>query len=221
MAGPFANIAQGTNSVIATKTSLALTDYTVTEAGFGFDLGAEKFIDIKARSAGLAPNAVVLVTTVRALKYHGGQPIKELAIPNIDALKKGVVNLQKHIENVSLFELSPIIAINHFVSDSQQELDYIKDYCSSIHVPCSIVDVWSDGGKGAEELARMVVKIADNNNKLHPLYPLTDSVEKKIETIATKIYGANAVNYSVKAHSDLKKIANLGLEDLAICVAKT
>lgn len=220
--GPFANIAQGTNTVIATKTSLALTDYTVTEAGFGFDLGAEKFLDIKARSAGLSPNAVVLVATVRALKYHGGQSLKELKVPNVEALARGIVNLQKHIENIALFNLAPIVAVNRFVSDTDQELTFIKDYCASLGVPCSIAEVWEKGGQGAQELAQLVVKASDVCCKnFHPLYPLDDSVEQKIETIAKKIYGAQAVDYTAKARAHLKRIENLGLSGLAICMAKT
>lgn len=220
--GPFANIAQGTNTVIATKTSLALTDYTVTEAGFGFDLGAEKFLDIKARSAGLSPNAVVLVATVRALKYHGGQSLKELKVPNIDALERGIVNLQKHVENIALFNLAPIVAVNRFVSDTDEELVFIKNYCESHGVPCSIAEVWEKGGQGAEELAQMVVRAADGCCKdFQPLYPLDESVEQKIETIAKKIYGAQAVDYTTKARAHLKRIENLGLSGLAICMAKT
>lgn len=220
--GPFANIAQGTNSVIATQTSLSLTDYTVTEAGFGFDLGAEKFLDIKCRSAKLSPNAAVLVATVRALKYHGGMAIKALKTPNVDALKKGVENLDKHIENIKLFSLAPVVAINRFESDSQQELDFIINHCKNKGVPVTVADVWAKGGAGAEELARMVVDASEHccPNFL-PLYPLTDSVEKKIETIAKKIYGAEAVDYTSTARSKLDKIEKLGLTNLAICIAKT
>lgn len=220
--GPFANIAQGTNTVIATKTALALTDYTVTEAGFGFDLGAEKFIDIKCRTAGIFPDAVVLVATIRAIKYHGGQSLKELKTPNMETLAKGIVNLQKHIENVSLFGLSPVVAINRFVSDSDEELMFVKEFCGSLGVPCSIVEVWGKGGEGAEELATMVVKAVQNSpGELHPLYDLDDTVEHKIMKIASEIYGAVHVDYSVKAMNNLKQIYALGLSDLAICVAKT
>lgn len=220
--GPFANIAQGTNTVIATKTALALTDYAVTEAGFGFDLGAEKFLDIKARSANLSPNAVVLVATVRALKYHGGQPLKELKTPNIEALRKGIVNLQKHVENIGLFNLAPVVAVNRFESDTDEELAFVKEFCHSIGVPCSIAEVWAKGGEGAEELAHMVVKASSNCcQEFKPLYPLDESVQKKIETIAKKIYGAEAVDYTAKARAHLKRIENLGLTGLAICMAKT
>jgi len=220
--GPFANIAQGTNSVIATQTALSLTDYTVTEAGFGFDLGAEKFLDIKCRSASLSPNAAVLVATVRALKYHGGQPLKEIKTPNVEALKKGVANLEKHVENIKLFSLAPVVAINKFLTDSPEELDFLVKFCKEKNIPVSVIDVWGKGGAGAEELARMVVDASEYCcPNFVPLYPLTDSVEKKIETIAKKIYGAEAVDYTPKAKSNLTKISNLGLDGLAICMAKT
>ncbi|MEF9931451.1 MAG: formate--tetrahydrofolate ligase [Bacteroidales bacterium] len=239
--GPFANIAQGTNTVIATKTSLVLSDYTITEAGFGFDLGAEKFLDIKCRFAGLNPNAVVLVATVRAIKYHGGMSLKALkdettACANglcsvneitarLQAIKNGIENLQKHIENIKLFNLTPIIALNHFATDAPAELDYIKEYCHAMGVKCSIVDVWAKGGVGAEELAHLVSGVVEHSisegNKYKPLYNLDDSVENKIEIIAKKLYGAQAVDYTPKAKADLKKITNLGLDGLAICMAKT
>ena len=220
--GPFANIAQGTNSVIATQTALSLTDYTVTEAGFGFDLGAEKFLDIKCRSAKLSPNAAVLVATVRALKYHGGQSLKEIKNPSIESLAKGIENPEKHVENIRLFSLAPVVAINRFLTDTQEELDFVLDFCKKKGIPASIVDVWGKGGEGAEELAQMVVHASETccPNFL-PLYPLTDSVEKKIETIAKKIYGAEAVDYTAKAKANLVKIKNLGLDGLAICMAKT
>lgn len=220
--GPFANIAQGTNSVIATQTAMSLTDYTVTEAGFGFDLGAEKFLDIKCRSAKLSPNAAVLVATVRALKYHGGKSLKEIKESDVDALAKGMGNLEKHVENIRQFSLAPVVAINKFATDSQEELDFIIDFCKKKGIPATIVDVWGKGGAGAEELAHMVVHAAaDCCPNFLPLYPLTDSVEKKIETIAKKIYGAEAVDYTAKAKANLVKIAKLGLNDLAICMAKT
>lgn len=220
--GPFANIAQGTNTVVATETSLSLTDYTVTEAGFGFDLGAEKFLDIKCRAAGLSPNAVVLVATIRALKYHGGQSLKELTTPDIHALERGIVNLQKHIENIGLFNLAPVVAINRFATDSSEELQFVKDYCTMRGIPVSIANVWAEGGKGAEELAELVVqatKFCCPNFK--PLYALDRPVEEKIETIAKEIYGAEAVDYTPRAKNALKKINTLGLDNLAICMAKT
>jgi len=220
--GPFANIAQGTNSVIATQTAMSLTDYTVTEAGFGFDLGAEKFLDIKCRSAKLSPNGAVLVATIRALKYHGGQSLKEIKNPGVEYLKKGIGNLEKHVENIRLFSLAPVVAINRFLTDTQEEIDFVVNFCKSKNIPVTVVDVWAKGGAGAEELAHMVVEAAKVCCPLFaPLYPLTDSVEQKIETIAKKIYGAEAVDYTSKAKSALAKIKNLGLEGLAICMAKT
>jgi formate--tetrahydrofolate ligase len=220
--GPFANIAQGTNSVIATRTSLALSEYTVTEAGFGFDLGAEKFLDIKCRAAGLAPSAVVLVATVRALKYHGGVSLKDLRTPDPEALKKGIANLQKHIENIRIFHLAPVVAINRFVTDSQEELDIIRSFCREAGVPVSVADVWGQGGAGATSLAALVVEAATaSRSGFKPLYELNDRVENKIAVIASKIYGAQAVDYTPKAKADLRKIHDLQLENLAICMAKT
>ncbi|MFA5712992.1 MAG: formate--tetrahydrofolate ligase [Bacteroidales bacterium] len=220
--GPFANIAQGTNSVVATKTALSLTDYTVTEAGFGFDLGAEKFLDIKCRSANLSPNAAVLVATIRALKYHGGQPLKELQSPGVDFLKKGIENLEKHVENIKLFNLNPVVAINRFLTDTPEELEFVRNFCAERGIPVSVAEVWSKGGAGAEELAHLVVEATKECcPNFVPLYPLSDSVEKKIETISKKIYGAEAVDYTAKAKADLAKIKSLGLENLAICMAKT
>lgn len=220
--GPFANIAQGTNTVLATEMSLSLTDYTVTEAGFGCDLGAEKFLDIKCRAAGLAPNAVVLVATVRALKYHGGQPLAELKTPNVEALERGIENLQKHIENVGLFNLTPVVAINRFVTDSDEELLFIKDYCTMRGVACAVANVWGEGGAGTEELARLVVEATEaRRTDFRPLYPLDESVEKKVETVARGIYGADGVEYTPKAKQALKRIADLGLTGLAVCIAKT
>lgn len=220
--GPFANIAQGTNTVLATEMSLSLTDYTVTEAGFGFDLGAEKFLDIKCRAAGLSPNAVVLVATIRALKYHGGQPLADLKTPNVEALERGIVNLQKHIENIGLFNLTPVVAINRFVSDSDEELQFVKDYCTMRGVACAVADVWGGGGSGAEELAQLVVEATRQCcSDFRPLYPLDEPVMTKVETIAKSIYGAEAVDYMPKAKNALKRIADLGLDGLAICMAKT
>jgi len=220
--GPFANIAQGTNSVLATQTALSLTDYTVTEAGFGFDLGAEKFLDIKCRSANLSPNAAVLVATIRALKYHGGQPLKEIQTPGVHYLAKGIENLEKHVENIRQFSLAPIVAINRFTSDTQEEIDFVINFCKSKKIPVSAIDVWGKGGAGAQELALLVVQATANCcPNFTPLYSLTDSVEQKIETIAKRIYGAEAVDYTTKAKADLAKIKNLGLDNLAICMAKT
>ncbi len=239
--GPFANIAQGTNTVIATKTALALSDYTVTEAGFGFDLGAEKFLDIKCRFAGLNPQAVVLVATVRALKYHGGMSLKELKAETtacadgvcpveeisrrLQSVKAGIENLQKHVENIKAFNLTPVVAINRFTTDAQQEIDFIKEYCKELGVRCSVAEVWAKGGAGAEELAQMVSEVVEESlqqeRRYKPMYGLEQSVEEKIETIAKNIYGAVAVDYTPKAKANLKKIYDLGLQDLAICMAKT
>ncbi|MEI6123555.1 MAG: formate--tetrahydrofolate ligase [Bacteroidota bacterium] len=220
--GPFANIAQGTNSVIATRMGLTLSDYVVTEAGFGFDLGAEKFMDIKCRYAGLEPNAVVLVATVRALKYHGGADLKTLKEPNIEALRKGLPNLEKHIENMGLFNICPVVAINKFETDTDEELNLIKSRCNELGIPVCVANVWGKGGEGALELAELVGKVADRcTNHFKPLYELDWPVEQKIETIAKKIYGAEHVDYTTKAKKDIQKIHSLGLDKLAICIAKT
>lgn len=220
--GPFANIAQGTNSVVATQTALSLTDYTVTEAGFGFDLGAEKFLDIKCRSANITPNAAVLVATIRALKYHGGQQIKDLKTPGVEYLKKGIANLEKHIENIKPFSLTPIVAINKFITDTQEELDFVVNFCKDRAVAVSVVDVWAKGGEGAVELANMVIEATTKCcPNFTPLYKLESSITSKIETIAKRIYGAEAVDYTLKAKANLEKIESLGLSNLAICMAKT
>ncbi len=220
--GPFANIAQGTNSVIATKMGLSLSDYVVTEAGFGFDLGAEKFIDIKCEYAGLNPSAVVLVATVRALKYHGGKDLKEVSQPDVNALRNGIGNLQKHIENMKLFGISPVVAINRFTSDTNEEIDLVKGVCREMGVPVAEVDVWGKGGEGAIELAKIVDTIVQGKTSEHNrLYDWDWTPEKKIETIAKKIYGANAVDFTSQAKSDLQKVYKLGLDKLPICMAKT
>jgi formate--tetrahydrofolate ligase len=220
--GPFANIAQGTNSVLATKMGMTFSDYTVTEAGFGFDLGAEKFFDIKCQSAGLKPKAVVLTATIRALKYHGGCPLNELKTPNVEALKKGLPNLEKHLENIKFFGLTPVIAINKFITDSDEEIAIIENFAKEKGVKVALAEVWAKGGEGALELAEKVIQaIAENKSQFKPLYDWASPVKTKIETIAIKIYGAEHVDYSSKARQDLKKIAGLGLEHLPICIAKT
>ncbi|GAB6279522.1 MAG: formate--tetrahydrofolate ligase [Lentimicrobium sp.] len=220
--GPFANIAQGTNSVVATKLGLSLSDFVVTEAGFGFDLGAEKFIDIKCQYAKLFPCAVVLVATVRALKYHGGKPLREISQPDLDALKKGVGNLEKHVENMKLFGIHPIVAINRFTSDSEEELEYIREVCKRLNVEAAIIDVWGKGGEGALNLASIVEHVATMcPNHHNTLYDWNWTPEQKIETIAKKIYGANAVDYTAQAKSDMEKVYSLGLDKLPVCVAKT
>ena len=220
--GPFANIAQGTNSVIATKMGLSLSDYVVTEAGFGFDLGAEKFFDIKCQSANLSPKAVVLVATVRALKYHGGADRKTLTTPDVEALKKGLENLDKHLENIQQFGLQPVVAINKFTSDTKDEVNAILLHCRYKNVKAVIANVWADGGKGAEELANAVVEIVEQSTKKFvPMYKWEWSVEEKIEAVAKKIYGAKAIDYTSKAKADLRKIDRLGLNGLPVCIAKT
>ena len=220
--GPFANIAQGTNSVIATRLGLSLADYVVTEAGFGADLGAEKFFDIKCQSAGLKPEVVVITTTIRALKYHGGADLKELKTPNVDALKKGLPNLEKHIENIGQFKVTPIIAINRFVSDSQEEIQVIKDLAKQLGIRVALAEGWEKGGAGTTDLAQQVVDIIEEGKSdFKPLYSWNQSVEEKIETIAKTIYGASDVEYTSKARADLRTIGNLGLEGLPVCIAKT
>lgn len=220
--GPFANIAQGTNSILATKVGLSLSDYVVTEAGFGFDLGAEKFIDIKCQYGGLSPDAVVLVATVRALKYHGGKDVKELTNEDLDALRNGLPNLEKHLENMFLFSKNPIVAINKFPTDTEEEIELILATCRKMGVRATAVDIWAKGGEGGLELADIVTDVCDNNNeKVEPLYDWNWSIEEKIKTIASKVYGASAVDYTTQAKKDLKKIAKLGLEKLPVCIAKT
>ncbi|WP_206186855.1 formate--tetrahydrofolate ligase [Winogradskyella aurantia] len=220
--GPFANIAQGTNSVIGTLMGMSYSDYTVTEAGFGFDLGAEKFFDIKCQSANISPKAVVLTTTIRALKYHGGADLKTLDRPDVDALRKGLPNLEKHLENIKLFRVTPIIAINKFKSDTKEEIQLIKDFAKIKNVRVAIANVWAKGGKGALNLAKHVIEVAENcDTKFTPLYQWDMAIEDKIETIAQKIYGAEHVDYNSNAKRQLRQVKELGLENLPICVAKT
>ena len=220
--GPFANIAQGTNSVIATRMGMTLGEYTVTEAGFGADLGAEKFLDIKCQSAGLTPKAVVITTTIRALKYHGGMDLKLLTEPNVTALKKGLPNLEKHLENIKQFGLTPVIAINRFMSDHDDEIEIIKEYAKKNNIRVALAEVWEKGGKGALELAQHVVDIVEEGSSdFKPLYNWDLDVKSKIEMIATKIYGADGVEYSGLANRNLKTISNLGLDHLPVCIAKT
>ncbi|WP_270542095.1 formate--tetrahydrofolate ligase [Butyricimonas paravirosa] len=220
--GPFANIAQGTNSIIATRMGLTLSDYVVTEAGFGFDLGAEKFFDIKCVKAGLKPTAVVMVATVRALKYHGGAKLDQLKEPNLEALKKGVANLEKQVENMKKFNICPVVAINKFITDTDEEIAFLAEKCKELDVPMEVAEVWAKGGEGAENLARLVAKVAEQCTcSMKPLYDWEWSVEKKIETIAKELYGAAAIDYTAEAKSDLKKVMDLGLDKLPVCIAKT
>lgn len=220
--GPFANIAHGCNSIIATKMAMSFSDYVVTEAGFAFELGAEKFLDIKCRFAGIFPDAAVLVATIRALKYHGGVSIKDITIPNKEAVLKGIENLEKHIENIKIFNVTPVVAINKFTTDTKDEIEVIEKRCAELGVQCILCDVWGKGGEGATELAEKVVEVAEKTNKEEKfLYELDWSVEKKIETIAKKMYGAEHIDYTSRAKKDLEKIYNLGLDKLAVCIAKT
>lgn len=220
--GPFANIAQGTNTLIATKMGMSLSDYVVTEGGFGADLGAEKFLDIKCQYGDLHPSAVVIVATVRALKYHGNVDLKELKEENLTGVTAGLANLDKHIENMKKFHDQPVVVINRFLEDTDSELALVKEHCISQGVKCEVANVWGEGGSGSEAAAQMVKDVADGySKKLESLYEWDWSVEKKIETIAKEIYGASGVQFAAKAKKDLKKIAKLGLEGLPICVAKT
>lgn len=220
--GPFANIAHGCNSVRATKLALKLGDIVVTEAGFGADLGAEKFFDIKCRKANLKPDAVVLVATIRALKYNGGVSKENLSTENLEALKKGFVNLQKHIENIKKYGLEIVIALNAFTADTQAEIDYIKQQCESMGCNFALSTVWADGSKGGIELANKVLEIlqADKSN-FKPLYDENLPIDKKIEIIAKEIYGAKNVSYSTKALNSIKMIEKMNLHKLPVCIAKT
>lgn len=220
--GPFANIAQGTNTIIATRTGLSLADYVVTEAGFASDLGAEKFFDIKCVKAGLKPQAVVLVATIRALKYHGGVEVENLKKEDINALLRGMANLEKHIENMRKFKVTPVVAINHFTDDTEAEIHALKTRCAELGVEAHIADVWAKGGEGAIELAEAVVKTIDKGNRnFEPIYKWSEAIEKKIKQIATEIYGADDVEYSAQAKKDIQRIKDLGLSGLPICIAKT
>ena len=220
--GPFANIAHGCNSVMATQTGLKLADYTITEAGFGADLGAEKFFDIKCRYAGLKPDAAVIVATVRALKMHGGVPKTDLKTPNVEAVKKGLVNLEKHIENVKKFGIPCVVAINIFAQDTAEELEAVREHCAKHGVNVALSDVFAKGGEGGIDLAKEVIALADSGeSKFAPIYPLDMSLKGKIETIAKEIYGADGVNYTKEADKALKEFEELGYGNLPICMAKT
>lgn len=220
--GPFANIAHGCNSVMATKMGLKLADYTITEAGFGADLGAEKFFDIKCRYAGLKPDAVVLVATVRALKMHGGVPKTELATPNVEAVKRGIVNLEKHIENIKQYGLPLVVAINAFAQDTPEELEAIRTHCSAHGVNVALSEVFAKGGEGGVELAKEVVALANSGKAdFKLLYGDELSLKEKIETIAKRIYGAVGVNYTKEANNALKDFEKMGYGHLPVCMAKT
>ncbi|CAA0173700.1 Formate--tetrahydrofolate ligase [Tenacibaculum maritimum] len=220
--GPFANIAQGTNTIIATKMGLSLSDYVVTEAGFGADLGAEKFLNIKSAYAGLNPKCVVLVATVRALRHHGGVEKEAYSIPNVEAVKLGFKNLEKHIENIRKYNIEPVVAINSFYTDSEEEVNYIKEACRNIGVEAVLSEGWEKGGLGTQDLARAVSNIVEHKaTQYKPLYDWKSPVKEKIEIIAKEIYGAVKVEYSKKAQLNLRRIDRLGFNDFAICMAKT
>jgi formate--tetrahydrofolate ligase len=220
--GPFANIAQGTNSIIATKMGMSHSDYVVTEAGFASELGAEKFFDLKCQIGGLMPRAVVLVATIRALKYHGGSKLADLNNENLDALSKGFDNLDKHIENMQLFGFKPVVAMNRFPSDTEAEIALLKEHCTAMGVDVALSEGWAKGGDGAIELAEKVVEATKRcPSCFSPIYDFAWDIEKKIHTIATLMYGANGVEYALQAKKDLETIKKLGLENLGICMAKT
>ncbi len=220
--GPFANIAHGCNSVEATTTAMKLADYVVTEAGFGADLGAEKFLDIKCRATGLAPSAVVLVATVRALKYNGGVPKAELTTENLDALEKGIPNLLRHVSNIKdVYGLPVVVAINAFPTDTPAELEFVEKKCNELGVNVCLSEVWAKGGEGGEALAKEVVKLCDQPSELHFAYDAEAPIAEKIEAIATKIYHADGVDYTTKAAKQLKELTEQGFDKLPICMAKT
>ena len=219
--GPFANIAHGCNSVRATKTALKLADYTITEAGFGSDLGSEKFMDIKCRFAGLAPSCVVLVSTVRSMKYNGGVAKEDLKEENLEALKKGSVNLGAHIDNLKKFGVPVVVAINHFYADTQAEIDYIEQYCKEKGADFAVTKCFAEGGKGGVELAQKVVEACEKENNFHCLYDLDMPVYEKIETIAKEIYGADGVDFTKEARNAIDGFVKLGADKMPVCMAKT
>ena len=220
--GPFANIAHGCNSVRATTAALSMADYVVTEAGFGADLGAEKFFDIKCRQAGLSPDAVVLVATIRALKYNGGVPKTELSAENVAALEKGIVNLEKHIENLQKYKVPVVVTLNSFVTDSEAEIAFVKQFCEERGCEFAISEVWEKGGEGGIALAEKVLKtLEEKESHFAPLYPSELPLTEKIETVAKEIYGAKGVNYTAAAKKQLAKLTELGFGDLPVCMAKT
>ena len=219
--GPFANIAHGCNSVIATKTALKLADYVVTEAGFGADLGAEKFLDIKCRAAGLKPDAVVIVATVRVLKMHGGVEAEDLGEENVDAMLKGAENLAKHIDSITKFGVPYVVAINKFAKDTPSEVDALLSWCEENNHPVALADGWAKGGAGMKELADLVVEACDKENSFHHLYDVNSSIEEKINTIATEIYGADGVEFSDEAKEKIALFEKFGWDHMPVCMAKT
>ena len=220
--GPFANIAHGCNSVRATKFAMKLADYVVTEAGFGADLGAEKFFDIKCRKAGLKPDAVVLVATVRALKYNGGVPKADLSNENLDALAKGFVNLEKHIENIQKYGVPVVVTLNHFVADTDAEVAYVKERCEKMGATFAVAKVWADGGEGGKALAEKVLETLETKeSNFHVLYEDNLSIEEKINKVCKEIYGAGHVSFTAAAKKTLAQIEKLGFEHFPVCIAKT
>ncbi len=220
--GPFANIAHGTSSVIAAKTALAHADYVVTEAGFGFDLGAEKFFDIMCRQSGLSPSCVVLVATVRALKMHGGAELADLATPDVAAVQAGLPNLDKHLETIETFGVPVLVVVNRFTADTDDELEAVVEHCKATNHEAVIADVWGKGGDGATDAARRMIELADAfEGRFKPLYELEESVEDKVRAVAQKVYGAEAVDFTPRAKKDLARISRLGLAKLPVCIAKT
>lgn len=220
--GPFANIAQGTNTILATKMGLSLSDYVVTEAGFGADLGAEKFLNIKCAASGLNPKAVVLVATIRALRHHGGAQKDQVNEPNASMVSKGLANLEKHIENVRKFKIQPVVAINSFLNDTEEEVNLVIEACEKMGVKAVVSDGWAKGGEGTSQLARIVKETVESaDSEFQPLYKWESPVKEKIETIAREIYGATSVSYDKKAKLNLRRIERLGFSDFAVCMAKT
>lgn len=220
--GPFANIAHGCNSILATKLALKVGDIVVTEAGFGADLGAEKFLDIKCRYGGLTPSAVVVVATIRALKHHGGVKKDELNIENVEALSKGIVNLEKQIENIKKYNVPVVVAINKFVSDTENEVNFIKDYCKNLGVKVALSDVWAKGGEGALELGEAVLDLIENEeNNFAPIYDEKDTIENKVNTIVREIYGGDGASFTPAAKKQIAELESFGLDKLPICMAKT
>ena len=220
--GPFANIAHGCNSVRATEAALHLSDYTVTEAGFGADLGAEKFLDIKCPSAGLKPDACVIVATIRALKYNGGVAKADLSNENLDALKVGIVNLEKHIENIQKYGVPVIVTLNSFITDTEAEISFVKNFCEERNCDFALSEVWAKGGEGGIELAKMVINTIENKESNYaPIYSYDLPLEEKIEAVATKIYGADGVTFAPAARKQLAKITEMGFGNLPVCMAKT
>lgn len=220
--GPFANIAHGCNSLLATKTALKLGDYVVTEAGFGADLGAEKFFDIKCRYGGLKPGCVVIVATIRALKLHGGVKKDQLSTPNVEALAKGIENLEKQLENIKKYGVTPVVAINRFVTDSDEELSFVESFCNNLGVQVALTEVWANGGEGGAKLAEKVLQILENNQgEFRVLYDEKLNIKEKMNIIAREIYGADGVSFTKDAEKQIKELETIGLDKLPICVAKT